>query len=101
MATIAGVTQGPPVSYGNAAGHALIGEIVRFPAGTAADTLAFVSKYLEEIVAVIGNVSFTAPVKSADGATTTMKIADTVPASEFMDVLVLGFARRVHSGGQA
>jgi hypothetical protein len=89
------------VSYGNAAGHALIGEIVRFPAGTAADTLAFVSKYLEEIVAVIGNVSFTAPVKSADGATTTMKIADTVPASEFMDVLVLGFARRVHSGGQA
>lgn len=101
MAAIAGVTNGPPISYGNAAGHALIGEVVRFPAGTAADTLAFVSKYLEEIVAVIGNVQFTAPVKDSNGATTTMTILDTIAASNFMDVLVLGFARRVHSGGQA
>ena len=101
MAAVAGVTQGPPVSYGNAAGHAVIGEIVRFPASAAGDTLAFVSKYLEEIIAVIGNVTFTAPVKSSAGATTTMTTGDTVGASNFMDVLVLGFARRVHSGGQA
>lgn len=101
MAAVAGVTNGPPISYGNAAGRALIGEVVRFPASTAGDTLAFVSKYLEEIVAVVGNVSFTAPVKSGDGATTTMTTHDTIAASNFNDVLVLGFARRVHSGGQA
>jgi hypothetical protein len=101
MAAVAGVTKGPPVSYGNAAGRAVIGEIVQFPASTAGDTLAFVSKYLEEIIAVIGNVSYTAPVKSADGATTTMTTHDTIAASNFDDVLVLGYARRVHSGGLA
>jgi hypothetical protein len=101
MAAIAGVTQGPPVSWGNAAGRAVIAEIVRFPAGTAADTLAFVSKYLEEIIAVVGNVQFTAPVKSTNGATTTMTILDTIAAENFVDVMVIGYARRVHSGGLA
>lgn len=101
MAAVAGVTTGPPISWGNANGRAVIAEVVRFPASTAADTLAFVSKYIEEIIAVVGNVSFTAPVKSADGATTTMTTMDTIAASNFNDVLVIGYARRVHSGGLA
>lgn len=101
MAAIVGAgTNGPPISYGNAAGHALIGEVVRLPgAAAAADTHALVCKYIEEIVAIIGNVSFTAPAKSADGATSTLKIADAIPATEFAEVLVLGYAKRVHSGG--
>jgi hypothetical protein len=101
MAAVAGVTAGPPLHWGNAAGRAVIAEIVRFPASTAGDTLAFVSKYLEEIIAVIGNVSFTAPVKSVDGAATTMTTHDTIAANNFNDVLVIGYARRVHSGGMA
>lgn len=101
MAAVAGVTNGPPIMYGNAAGRALIGEVIRFPASAAGDTLALVCKYIEEIVAIVGNVTFTAPVKSADGATSTLTTGDTIAASNFIDVLVLGFARRVHSGGQA
>ena len=101
MAAVAGVTQGPPVSWGNANGRAVIAEIVRFPASTAGDTLAFVSKYLEEIIAIIGNVSFTAPVKASTGATTTITTMDTIAASNFNDIQVIGYARSVHSGGLA
>lgn len=101
MAAVAGVTKGPPVSYGLANGRAVIGEIIQFPASTAADTLTLVCKYIEEIIAVIGNVSYTAPVKLASGATSTLTTHDTIAASNFNDVLVLGYARQVHSGGLA
>lgn len=87
--------------YGNAGGRALIAEIWRFPASTAADTVAFVAAYIAEIKGIIGNVSFTAPVKAESGATTTMTTHDTIAASNFDDVLVFGYARQVHSGGNA
>lgn len=101
MAAVAGVTIGPPIPWGNANGRALIGEVIRFPASTAADTLALVCKYIEEIYAIIGNVSFTAPVKASTGATSTLTTHDTIAASNFNDVLVIGYARPVHSGGLA
>ena len=101
MAAVAGVTAGPPISYGNAAGRAVIAEVIRFPASTAADTLALVCKYIEEIIAIVGNVSFTAPVKASTGATSTLTTHDTIAASNFNDVLVIGYAMRVHSGGLA
>ena len=101
MAAVAGVTIGPPIPWGNANNRALVVEVVRFPASTAADTLALVCKYIEEIYAVIGNVSFTAPVKLSTGATSTLTTMDTIAASNFNDVLVIGYARAVHSGGLA
>lgn len=101
MATVAGVTIGPPVSWGNAAGRAVIGEIVRFPASTAADTLALTCQYIAEIIAIIGNVSHDAPVKAESGATSNLITHDTIAASNFDDVLVIGYARKVHSGGLA
>lgn len=99
MAAVAGVTQGPPISWGNAGGRAIIAEVIRFPASTAADTLALVCKYIEEIVAIVGNVSFTTPVKLSTGATSSLITHDTIAASNFNDVLVIGYARTVHSGG--
>jgi hypothetical protein len=101
MAAVVPTLQGPPISYGNAAGRALIGEVWRFPTSTAADTVSnFVAAYLAEIKAVIGNITFTAPGIAETGATiTTITTLDTIAASNFMDVLFIGFARRVHSGG--
>lgn len=101
MAAVVGTTPGPPVMLGNACGRAVIMEIVRLPASTAADTMAVVCKYIEEIIAVIGNVSFTAPVKASTGATTTLTTHDTIAASNFNDVLIIGYAKAVHSGGLA
>lgn len=101
MAAVVPVLQRGPIHYGNAAGHAVIGEVWRFPASTAGDTVSnFVSTYLAEILAVIGNVSFTAPAAAETGATiTTITTLDTIAASNFVDILIIGFARRVHSGG--
>lgn len=101
MAAVAGVVIGPPIPWGNANGRAVIGEVVRFPASTAADTLAYVAAYIAQIIAIIGDVQFTAPVALESGATTTMTTNDTVAASNFIDVLVIGYARKVHSGGLA
>lgn len=101
MAAVVPTLQGPPIPWGNAAGRALIAEVWRFPASTAADTVSnFVCQYLAEIKAVIGNIQFTAPAIAETGATiTTITTLDTIAASNFVDVLFIGFARRVHSGG--
>lgn len=101
MAAVAGVTPGPPVMLGNAAGRAVIMEVIRFPASTAGDTLALVCKYIEEIIAIVGNVSHDAPVKVSTGATANLITHDTIAASNFDDVIVIGYARSVHSGGLA
>lgn len=101
MAAVAGVTKGPPVFNFSANGRAVVGEVVQFPASTAADTLALTCKYIAEIIAIIGNVSYTAPVKAESGATSTLTTHDTIAASNFDDVLVIGYARQVHSGGLA
>jgi hypothetical protein len=99
MAAVAGVTVGPPIEIGKAVGRSIIMEVVRFPASTAADTLAYVSAYIAEIIAIVGNVSYTAPVAAESGATSTITTHDTIAASNFDSVLVIGYARRVHSGG--
>jgi hypothetical protein len=103
MAAVAPVLRQGPIHWGNAGGRAVIAEVWRFPASTAADTVSnFVAQFLEEIIAVIGNVQFTAPAINANGATiTTITTLDTIAASNFVDVIFIGFARRVHSGGLA
>lgn len=101
MAAVLGVTKGPPISWGNAVGRAVIAEVIQFPASTAADTLALTCKYIAEIIAIVGNVSYAAPVKAESGATSALITMDTIAADNFNDILVIGYARKVHSGGLA
>lgn len=103
MAAVVPVLQRGPIPWGNANGRAVIAEIWRFPASTAADTVSsFVSMFLAEIIAVVGNVQFTAPGAAETGATiATVTTLDTVAASNFTDVIFIGYARKVHSGGLA
>src|SRR5678815_3411728 len=101
MAAVVPVLQRGPISWGNANGRAVIAEVWRFPASTAADTVSsFVAAFIAEIIAVIGPVTFTAPAAAESGATiTTVTTSVTIAASNFVDVLIIGYARRVHSGG--
>lgn len=101
MAAVAPALQRGPIPWGNAGGKAIIAEVWRFPASTAADTVSnFVAAFLAEIIAVIGDVSFTAPAAAETGATiATITTLDTIAASNFVDVIFIGYARRVHSGG--
>lgn len=101
MAAVVPVLQRGPIPWGNANGRAVIAEVWRFPASTAADTVSsFVSMFLAEIIAVVGNISFTAPAAAESGATiATITTHDTIAASNFNDVLFIGYARKVHSGG--
>lgn len=101
MAAVVPVLQQGPIPWGNASGHALIAEVWRFPASTAADTVSnFVAAFLSKILAVVGPVQFTAPGEAETGATiATITTLDTIAASNFVDVMFIGYARRVHSGG--
>lgn len=102
MAAITSIAvQGPPILLGNAAGHAVIMEAWRIPASTAGDTQTLVSPNIATIIAVLGNVQHAAPANSENGASIDVITSDTVAADNFTWVLIIGFARRVHSGGLA
>lgn len=101
MAAVVPVLQRGPIPWGNANGRAVIGEVWRYPASTAADTAAVTCQFIAEIIAVVGNVSFQAPVALESGATVGTITHDTIAASNFDDVLIIGYARKVHSGGLA
>jgi hypothetical protein len=93
------VKPGPSVLLGNAVGRAIIMERFRIPAAAAGDTQTLVSTDIEEVLAVVGNVSYTALSVNPNGVSIPVTLLDTVAASNFADVLVIGYARRVHSGG--
>lgn len=99
MAAVVPVLQRGPIAWGNAGGRAIIAEVWRYPASTAADTAAITCAFIAEIIAVIGNVSFQAPVALETGATVGTITHDTIAAPNFDDVVIVGYARKVHSGG--
>lgn len=95
MAAVAGVQTGPPIRWGNAGGKAIIAEVWRFPASTAADTLSMVSTNIAKFLALIGDVQHTAVTDTEAGITVACITLDTIAASNFIEVLLVGYARDV------
>lgn len=93
------IVTGAPIHWGNAAGRAIIAEVWRIPASTAGDTQTLVSNYIAEVIAVQGPVSYTALVPNESGVSIPVTTLNTIAASNFANVLVIGYARRVHSSG--
>lgn len=87
MGAITGIVYVGKIPWGNANSGALIAEVWRVPASTAADTQTLVAKFLKKILYVVGPVSFTvlAGANSVDVITSV-----TVAASNFVDILLIG-----------
>lgn len=88
MAAVVGVFV-QKVPFSNAGPGAFIGEVWRFPASTAGDTMTLTTKYIAKIVAVIGDVSATVLLGANVASLTTL---DTIAASNFMDIIVYGYS---------
>ena len=104
MAAITTINKpGPAVLLGNAAGRAVIMERFRIPGAVAAlDTQTIVTQDIEEVLAVIGCVSYTVLTQpNSAGVSIPLTLLDAVAANNFADILVIGFAKRTHSGGLA
>ena len=94
MAAITSIAQfGPPIRWGNAGGKAIIAEVWRVPASTAADTQTITSVNIAEFIAVIGPVSHTAVTNSEAGVSVPLITSVTVAASNFVEFLLVGKAR--------
>lgn len=68
----------------------LVAELWQIPASTAGDTQTITSQFLREIVGVIGPASHTALPLTAKN-TAALITSVTVAASNFVDLLVLGY----------
>lgn len=105
MAAITTINKpGSAVLLGNAAGRAVIMERFRIPGGAggvaAGDTQTIVTQEIEEVLAVCGPVSYTALTQpNANGVSIPLTLLDAVGANNFADILIMGYARKVHSGG--
>lgn len=88
MAAITGILFIKKIALGGAVTGGLIGEIWRVPASAAADTQTLVCRYITNVLAVIGNAQYTAPTAGSIPALT----LDTVAASSFADILIIGTA---------
>lgn len=87
MAAITGIVYVGKIPWSNANSGALIAEVWRIPASSAADTQTIVAKFLKKILYIIGPVSFTV----LGGANSAALITSvTVAASNFVDILVIG-----------
>lgn len=95
MAAVAGVQIGPPIRWGNANGKAIIAEVWRFPASTAADTLALVSTNIAQFIAFVGPFSHTAVTNTEAGVSVAVITSVTIAASNFVEGLLIGYARDV------
>lgn len=96
MAAITGIIiTGPPIRWGNANGKAIIAEVWRVPASTAGDTQTLTSTNIAKLIAVTGDVSYTAVTDNEAGISIPVTTLDTVAASNFVNVLVIGYARDV------
>lgn len=94
MAAITGIVQyGPPIRWGNAAGRAIIAETWRVPASTAGDTQTLVSTNIAGFIAIVGDVSHTVVTDTEVGVSVPVTTLDTVAASNFTELLLIGFAR--------
>lgn len=94
MAAITSIAQfGPPIRWGNAAGRAIIAEVWRIPASTAGDTQTIVSTNIAGFIATIGAVTHTAVTDVETGVSIAITTGTTVGASNFIEFLVIGYAR--------
>ena len=94
MAAITSIAQfGPPIRWGNAAGRAIIAEVWRIPASTAADTQTIVSTNIAGFIGIIGPVTHTAVTDLETGVSVALITTSTIAASNFMEFLLIGYAR--------
>lgn len=94
MAAITSIAQfGPPIRWGNAGGKAIIAEVWRVPASTAADTQTITSINIANFIGVIGPVSHTAVTNTEAGVSVALITSVTVAASNFVEFLLVGYAR--------
>jgi hypothetical protein len=93
MAAVAIAQFGPPVRWGNAAGKAIIAEVWRIPASTLADTATIVSSNIAQFIGIIGPAQHTAVTNTEAGVSVAVITTSTVAASNFMEFLLVGFAR--------
>lgn len=93
MAAVAIVQYGPPIRWGNAAGRAIIAETWRIPASTAADTATLVSTNIAGFIALVGPATHTAVTDSEAGVSVAVITSVTVAASNFTELLLIGYAR--------
>lgn len=96
------VATGPPIHWSNAVGRAIIAEVLRAPGAIAiGDTQTYVSQYIAEVIAIIGPVTYTVLTSAESGVSIPMTVNSTIGASGFENILIIGYARRVHSSGAA
>ncbi len=93
MSAVAIAQFGPPIRWGNQAGKAIIAEVWRIPASTAADTATLTSINIAEFIAVVGPVTHTAVTNTEAGVAVAVITTATIAASNFMEVLLIGKAR--------
>lgn len=94
MAAITSVAQfGPPIRWGNAGGKAIIAEVWRVPASTAGDTQTITSINIANFIGIVGPVSHTAVTNAESGVSVALITSVTVAASNFVEFLVVGYAR--------
>lgn len=94
MAAITSIAQfGPPIRWGNAGGKAIIAEVWRIPASTAGDTQTIVSTNISNFLAIVGGATHTAVTNTESGVSVALITAYTIAASNFVEFLVVGFAR--------
>lgn len=96
MAAITGIVQtGPPIRWGLANGKALIAEMWRVPASTAGDTQTLASINIAKFLGLLGDCSYTAVTDSEAGVSVPVTTLDTIAASNFANLLLIGLARDI------
>lgn len=94
MGAITSIAQfGPPIRWGNAAGKAIIAEAWRIPASTAGDTQTITSTNIANFIGTIGAVTHTAVTNTESGVSVAITTGTTVGASNFIEFLLVGYAR--------
>lgn len=94
MAAITGIVQfGPPIRWGNAGGKAIIAEVWRIPASTAADTQTLTSINIANFIGLVGPATHTAVTNTESGVSVAVITSVTVAASNFTEILLIGYAR--------
>lgn len=88
MAAVTSVFVSKFMVPGAGAPGGLMGEVWRVPASTAGDTQTITPKFIRQVLFVLGPVSFTVLGAGASVAATT---SVTVAASNFVDVLLIGY----------
>lgn len=96
MGAITSVAQfGPPIRWGNAGGKAIIAEAWRIPASTVGDTQTITSTNIANFLGTVGLVEHTAVTNSESGVSVAITTEATIASSNFVEFLLVGFARDI------